>query len=90
MTQTRVNIEQMVQPDEIQEDETYCEICYTNTVTPPSISIEEGDLDTVEFECGHRFCSDCTVEQFKQHIEQAKVDKLACFNYECQKPVSDE
>ena len=72
MTLTRNNIEQMLMikeasmdqkdAEENQEEETLCEICYTNPVVPMGKLIEDGNLDTVEFECGHRFCSDCTVE----------------------------
>ena len=34
------------------------------------------DLNTVEFECSHRFCSECTIEQFKTNIEKAEVDNF--------------
>ena len=43
-------------------------------------------MDTIEFDCKHRFCSECTIEQFKGLIEKAEIKKLKCFNYECKEP----
>ena len=44
------------------EERPFCEICYTNQIVPAGTTIAPGDNSTVEFECGHRFCSECTLE----------------------------
>ena len=68
---------------------TFCPICYNNEIVSPSAAISlksENHLGTVEFECKHRFCSECTIEQFKVLIEKAEIMKLKCFDYECKQP----
>ena len=52
----------------------------------PNKPVNEGDSGTVEFDCKHRFCSECTIEQFKGLIEKAEIKKLKCFDYECTQP----
>ena len=69
---------------------TYCSICYIFPIVEEGKPIPEGDKGTVEFECGHRFCEECTIEQLKQYIERAEISKIKCFEHECQKPISDE
>ena len=69
---------------------TYCPICYTNEIVEPGKPVGENDLGTVEFDCKHRFCSDCTIEQFKGLIEKAEIKKLKCFDYECKQPEISE
>ena len=44
---------------------------------------------TVEFECKHRFCCECVVETLKQKINNAELDKLNCFDFNCGQPISD-
>ena len=63
----------------------YCPICYTNELTTDS-----NDLKTIALDCGHRFCSECTVEMLKQQIERADIDKIKCFDHECLKPILKE
>jgi len=48
------------------KDATYCPICYTNEITADGEPIDPKDLGTIEFDCGHRFCDECTTEQLKQ------------------------
>lgn len=83
LTQTRSKIISKIEEDKAAEEdeESYCEICYTNVIQKPGTPIT--DLQTVEFECSHRFCSECTIEQLKGCIEKAEIDKLKCFDYEC-------
>ena len=69
-------------------EEDCCTICYVNPITKEGDPVPKGDLATVELECKHRFCSECTLEQLKSHIELAKIDKLVCFDFECKKPIS--
>lgn len=47
-----------------------------------------GELGTIELECGHRFCGECTIEQMKGTIEAAQISKLKCFDYECGQAIS--
>ena len=39
------------------------------------------------FECGHMFCSDCTLGQLRQLINNAEVDKVKCLEFDCANPV---
>ena len=42
--------------EESKEDEkNYCTICYSNEIDP------EDSKMTITFECGHSFCSECTL-----------------------------
>ena len=83
LTQTRSKIISKIEENKAAEEdeESYCTICYTNEIQIPGKPIT--DLLTVEFECSHRFCSECTIEQLKSNIEKAEIDKLKCFDYEC-------
>ena len=72
--------------DPDKEEPTYCPICYTNEIVPPDKPVPQGDKNTVEFDCKHRFCSECTIEQFKGLIEKAEIKKLKCFDFECTQP----
>ena len=74
----------------IEDDAPLCEICYTNEIVAGGKPIPPGELGTIEFECGHRFCSECTVEQLKTHIERADIDKLVCFKFECKMALSED
>ena len=66
-------------------EEEYCPICYTNVIN--GFNSEEA----VTFdECGHKFCRECCLEQFKQLIEKAEIDKVRCLDYECLRPVSEK
>ena len=39
------------------------------------------------FTCGHRFCKECTIASLKECIERAELDKVKCFDHECQQPI---
>ena len=43
-------------------DAPWCEICYSAELVPANKPVPKGELGTVEFECKHRFCSECTLE----------------------------
>ena len=47
-------------------------------------------MTTVMLECGHSFCSECTLKQLKQLIGRAEVEKVNCFDYACLKDISHE
>ena len=67
----------------------YCTICYTNELKSANSGIvEEGEVQTFELECGHRFCSECVYELLKQVVERAEVEKVQCLDYECKKPIT--
>ena len=76
--------EQKIGP--IEGKESCCLICYTNEITRQGQPVT--DLSTVELECSHRFCSECTVESLRVKIESAEIDKLKCFDYECGQVIS--
>ena len=44
----------------------------------------------MEFECGHRFCEHCAIEQLRQNIERAEIAKLKCFQHDCLRPISED
>ena len=73
-----------------EEEGTYCPICYHNVLVPDNKPIPEGDLGTVEFECKHRFCGECTVEYLKANIEKAEIEKLKCCDFECKTVISEQ
>ena len=78
--------EQSEWPEETQHH-TYCPICYTNVKD----SIFVSERSTVKFEqCGHTYCSGCTLEQLKMWISKGDVDKLKCFDYDCTNEISDD
>ena len=62
MEETRAKIIQSQVEAVEQEDAPWCEICYSVELVPEGKPIPDGELGTVEFECKHRFCSECTVE----------------------------
>lgn len=67
MTEVRLKIEQQVQDQaaaEAEEDDL-CSICYTYTIVKAEKPLDAGNTSTVEFECGHRFCEQCAIEQLK-------------------------
>ena len=73
---------------EQEDNTTYCPICYYNEIVPESRACTaEDSAGTIEFDCKHRFCKDCTIEMLKQQIERADVDKIKCFDSECLKPI---
>ena len=74
----------------VEEDITYCPICYTNEIVPDAKPLTAKDKLTVEFDCKHRFCSECTIQMLKLQIERADVDKIKCFDSECTKPEVDK
>ena len=74
--------------EESGEETEMCEICYTNEIVAADYEVEAEDLETIEFECEHRYCSECTIEQLKGQIEKADIDKITCLNYECRQLVS--
>jgi len=80
MTITAKKLEQQMIEEQL-EDVEYCPICYTNEV-------QEGTT-AVNFECGHTFCLECTLEQLRQLISRAEVEKVKCFDYECLAAISD-
>ena len=64
--------------EESKEDEkNYCTICYSNEIDP------EDSETTITFECGHAFCSECTLGQLRILIEKADLEKIRCFEHEC-------
>ena len=71
------------------DDDEYCVICYTNKVVPDHKPLPRQST-TIEFECKHRFCQDCTLEQLKTLIEKAAIDQLVCFNFECKAVISQQ
>ena len=81
--ETRAKIVQDIAAQGEAEEATYCSICYFNEIISTDKPIPEGELVTVQLECSHRFCSDCTVEQLKQHIETAAIERLVCLDFEC-------
>ena len=72
----------------VEEEENLCPVCYSNPIVKDSEPLIPGDTGTVEFECKHRFCSDCTVEQLKNYVESAEIEKIKCFDYGCRRPIS--
>ena len=72
------------------ETTDYCSICYYNVIVNQGNPIPDHDKMTVEFDCGHRFCSECAVEQLRGNIERAELDKIKCFDYECGQDISLE
>ena len=48
---------------------TYCPICYTNEIIDESQPLDPNkNYDTkatAEFDCTHRFCLECVIEQLK-------------------------
>ena len=75
---------------EVAEEENYCSICYTNVIAAEGKPIKSDDKITIEFECKHRFCSECVIETLKNHINNAEISKLNCFEYNCGQAISDE
>ena len=73
----------------MEEEENFCSICYTNVIEAEGKPIKSGDNMTIEFECKHRFCIECVIETLKSKINNAELDKLNCFDFNCQKPISD-
>ena len=49
---------QQEQATAAEDNAEYCSICYTN-------ELKQGDKGTVSFDCGHQFCSECTIEMLK-------------------------
>ena len=66
---------------EFDENVNYCTICYTNEIKT------DGDqaTSTIMFECGHAFCTQCTLSQLSQLIGSAELDKIKCFEFDCPK-----
>ena len=58
-------------------------------IKPASKPLLIGDKTTVEFECQHRFCAECVIQQFQEKINNAEVDDIKCLEYGCDAPVSD-
>ena len=75
---------------EVVEEENYCLICYTNVIAAEGKPIKSDDKITIEFECKHRFCSECVIEVLISHIHNAEISKLKCFDYNCGQAISDE
>ena len=89
-TRAKIAEDMARQQSAVDEEVPLCEICYTNEIVAVGRLIPADELGTVEFECEHHFCSECSLEQLKQHIERAAIDKLVCFHFECKKAISDE
>jgi len=53
-----------------------CSICYYNEIQAGTAPVTD-DL-TVEFDCKHRFCLDCSKEMLRSHIKANSLDKLLC------------
>jgi len=66
--QSRIKID--FDPPAIEAEQDYCEICYVNTISAHGY-IKNSDTITVELDCKHRFCHECTFAQLKQLIESA-------------------
>ena len=43
------------------EEPDYCTICYYNELIKMSQPVPEGDTGTIELDCKHRFCGECTL-----------------------------
>ena len=71
-------------------EENYCSICYTNVIEADGKPVKSDDKITIEFECKHRFCSECVIETLKNNINNAEINKLNCFDYSCGQLISDE
>ena len=63
-----------------------CSICYTNDIQSGTGSIT--DKMTVEFDCKHRFCIECSREMLKQQIKNNALDKIVCFTHKCGRKIS--
>lgn len=67
------------------DDITLCEVCYTNEIQPKSQSC---DANTVEFNCGHRFCKDCVKAEFNIKLSGSKLE-LKCMAAGCGKEIDN-
>ena len=56
---------QMTIAAEEHPDAEYCPICYTNEIVPEGKELSTTETDTIELECKHRFCSECSLEMLK-------------------------
>ena len=72
------------------DEQTCCEVCYTNKIICKEREIQPQDLGTVELVCRHRFCSDCVMAQLKEKIENGEIDNIKCLDYTCLKPIDSE
>ena len=52
--------------------------------------VKSDDKMTLEFECKHRFCTECVIEALTTFINSAEIDKLNCFDYNCGRQISDK
>ena len=85
--QTRIKLD--FEPLTIEAEQDYCEICYVNTISAHG-PIKDSDTMTVELDCKHRFCHECTLSQLKQLIESAQVQNIACLDYSCKKEIGQD
>ena len=65
---------------------TWCTICYGIEIAAEGEPITS---KTIELECGHRFCDECTVEALQGYIETADLKMLKCFDSECGRALSE-
>jgi hypothetical protein len=72
------------------EEAKLCRICYYNEITPTPLPIPDGDKGTFEFECKHRFCSECVAMQFEQAVSSNSLDKVSCLEHGCAHQVTED
>ena len=75
-------IKEQQESNEVEKD--YCTICYCNEID------REDTKSTVVFDCGHVYCSECTLGQLKNLIDTAELDKIKCFAFDCENSAINE
>ena len=58
-------------------------------VKPASKPLLLNDKSTVEFECLHRFCGECVIQQLQEKINKADIDNIKCLDFVCGAAISD-
>ena len=77
-----MNYEEKKAPEEAKFHEL-CTVCWKERIQP-------GNVNNVELDCGHSFCTDCFTQACKIWITKGQVDKLNCLEFSCQKKIYSE
>lgn len=63
--------------------EEVCGVCYENPLI-------DGDENTFEFGCGHKFCTECAQAGIKINVERNQLSNLKCLQALCGYQMTDE
>lgn len=67
------------------QNEIDCQICCMNRI------VKEGEAEgTFVFTCGHRFCTDCVLDNTEYLVDNGKPDEIICMQENCGQKMTQE